>query len=504
MKRILAYTLFCLLPLVFTGCYKDKGNYSYADLPAFSVDTAGFQMNYLKLQLDELTIDPPLAYSGEPGDLLYSWKIYTNGDAPGTSRDRPVEEISTAKVLTYIINQKPGIYTLEFVATNRITQEKAMERFKLTVTNALSEGWMILHEKEGVSDIDFLMTPELLPALAGDELVRNIYSELNNGQKIIGNPLQVVNCKMKRTATRTDNLVYVVTDNSLMRLSGDDFTLLQENESLFFLPPAVFKPQRYTVPAGFYAFYEMLINDGGLHQILTGYGDNNGQFSSRVTGDYVASPYVPQNPPSLTAAIYDEKKGRFLSLGFVASEVTPYPPAAGGTLFDLNTINKTLLYLEGGFNNNDYCVFKDRNGEDRYLYIVRFSQANAGTPAIGLYNMSGAVNIANATAYAIGNRGNVFYYAADNVIYFYDYSGSNTSRIEHQFPVGEKITSMKLFKKTGHTLNGKLLFVATYNEGSGEGKVYQFSVNEVNGVIDGATPKAFTGFGKIADMNLKQ
>lgn len=484
----------------FTGCYKDKGNYDYTELPDFRIDTTQLRLQYLVLQFEELDIEPPLIYSGDPSVLSYNWKIYTR-----QGQTRPVTDISSEKALRYTVSQTPGSYTIEYTVTNTVTGERAMERFELTVTNALSDGWMVLHEKGGVSDIDFLKTQELLPALQEDELIRDVYSSLNDGEKITSKAIQIVNSKMKRNATRTDNMVYVLTEESITRLSGDDFTKVQSNAGLFFLPPPVIKPQRYTVPAGTLAFYEVLINNGDLHEILTGYTDNNGQFSTRMSGDYIASPYVPMNPPILTTAIYDEKNGRFLSLGFVQTQLQPYREAVPGSLFDLNTINKKLLYLEGGFNNYDYCVFADREGGDaRYLYVIAFSRATAGTAAIGLYNMSGAQDIAQAACYAIGNRGNVFYYAAGSTIYFYDYSGSNASRIEHSFPSAEKITSMKLFKKTGHALNGKLLFVATFNETSGEGKLYQVPVNEVNGVVDAAGIKSFSGFGKIIDMNLKQ
>ena len=43
--------------------------------------------------------------------------------------------------------------------------------------------------------------------------------------------------------------------------------------------------------------------------------------------------------------------------------------------------------------------------------------------------------------------------------------------------------------------------MSTYNETTGEGKVYMYYVNPSNGTIDMTSEKVFDGFGKILDMD---
>ena len=54
---------------------------------------------------------------------------------------------------------------------------------------------------------------------------------------------------------------------------------------------------------------------------------------------------------------------------------------------------------------------------------------------------------------------------------------------------------------TSHPYNNKVLVLSTYNETTGEGKVYMYYVNPSNGTIDMASEKVFDGFGKILDMD---
>ncbi len=49
----------------------------------------------------------------------------------------------------------------------------------------------------------------------------------------------------------------------------------------------------------------------------------------------------------------------------------------------------------------------------------------------------------------------------------------------------------------------KILYVATYNEGTKIGSVYQMEVNVTNGAIVPGTEKKYTGFGKVKAMAWK-
>ena len=77
-------------------------------------------------------------------------------------------------------------------------------------------------------------------------------------------------------------------------------------------------------------------------------------------------------------------------------------------------------------------------------------------------------------------------------------------------PDGETVTCVRLQKYQGTGLMVKvpvndceILYIATYNESTGNGTVYQLKVNPSSGAVDKSSQKEFSGFGKIKDMGWK-
>lgn len=124
-----------------------------------------------------------------------------------------------------------------------------------------------------------------------------------------------------------------------------------------------------------------------------------------------------------------------------------------------------------------------------------------------MYSAANCPEIQNASHFAVGDLGPVFYYATDRDIYQYDYTGSNTGKKVYSLANSEeRITGMKIFKPCvdrfikSHPYNNKILIISTYNESSKEGKVYMYYINVSNGAIDTSSEKTFSGFGQILDM----
>ena len=115
------------------------------------------------------------------------------------------------------------------------------------------------------------------------------------------------------------------------------------------------------------------------------------------------------------------------------------------------------------------------------------------------------------TSVTAGYKGEIFYYAAGNGVYLYDYKVSNASGDPvWEAPDGETVTCVRLQKYQGTGLMVKvpvndceILYIATYNESTGNGTVYQLKVNPSSGVVDKSSQKEFSGFGKIKDMGWK-
>ncbi len=162
-------------------------------------------------------------------------------------------------------------------------------------------------------------------------------------------------------------------------------------------------------------------------------------------------------------------------------------------------------------------------GEDSAEYFVRGLQT---------FDMSGCTDFANATCYtnAMNVNGwtrtgfpnnlavNEFYYAVDNKVYCVQLApgeGTNMpteSNVRFTVPAAETITHMDFHKRPNGQVTwddgsygsaNNLLTIVTYNEGTGEGKVYAVPRKHAGtGEMAAATPtgedvKVYGGFGRI-------
>lgn len=65
MKKIITIGFLCwgIITLLW-GCYDDKGNYDYHDLPFLEIDTVGIKNERSQEQMSVLKIEPDIRYDG--------------------------------------------------------------------------------------------------------------------------------------------------------------------------------------------------------------------------------------------------------------------------------------------------------------------------------------------------------------------------------------------------------------------------------------------------------
>ena len=172
--------------------------------------------------------------------------------------------------------------------------------------------------------------------------------------------------------------------------------------------------------------------------------------------------------------------------------------------------------MDSGFDNLTLALCEDNTGQ-RYLLECNFN--NLTQVARGKYRFSGYKGADQAGCFSVGNKGKVFMYADDKKVYAFDYA-SQTIATHEQWEVEddmEVITCMKLFRgnplavaagpypynpNTSYMLDmeSKLVFIATYNESTGEGFVYRCNIDETTGEIDKSTQVRYRGLGKVKSM----
>ncbi|WEK37025.1 MAG: PKD-like family lipoprotein [Candidatus Pseudobacter hemicellulosilyticus] len=497
MKRIsyICYSLSLLVLLA--SCLKDKGNYSYTTVPALYVDTVGKQTRFEVYQSqDKLHIEPAVVYEGDVSQLTHLWRLYAANNAFDT--------LSKRAVVDTVITRPPGTYTVEYEATDR-TGLKALMQYTVVVTSATPSGWMVAYENaEGNTDVD-LIRSALFMTGSPDVVLRNIYSG-RNGAALPGKPVSVLYV--------TTGLGYLFTNTTGVKVQNTDFAFAQNFSQIFLLnnPPAVVKPEAFWLGS----FNQgILVNNGDV------YWASENSLIGKVTVDakgYRAAPFVYQQYAK-QGGFYDQLNRRFIIIEQQTSQATTFTNASGSARFNLNNIGKELLFIERGFGQNDnpvdpykYAIFRDPDGAGRYLYVINF-QAPA-SPDVAAIDISSAPDIQDARFYAVGNLGPAAFYGTSSKVYNYQVNSAGNSIttpvVGFTAPAGEEITCMKLFK--GHGTFGvgaptandsKFMYVATWNEGQQQGKVYLLSANITSGEL-GATPLAtWIVGGKVGDMSYK-
>lgn len=500
MKKVI-YIIIPLL-IILASCYDDKGNYDYTNLPDIAIK-AKDTVNITQLHTLKLSADVNLNGDTE-ADYEFSWRIWSN-NIGGVNQQKV---IGNTRNLVYEVTDTPGTYTLVLTVRNKITDVKTYKQIHLVVSGSITEGIMVLQEKDGKSDFDLIMSPYFSNRVSTDEILHNCY-ETVNGESLTGRGVKIGSF----FALGRYQEVIVLTDKDGVRLSAVSMQKTYDISTLMY-DMSSWKPEnyiswRYYSSPCTYAF-DGIISDGRIYERAATPSSSFPIYTEPILKDgmtYKASPYVPQWYPvwRYQGIIYDEENGRFLSFDGNTWILKELPVATEEQPFNWGNMHATLRYMETGYNNYEYGLFEDWITHKLTLCVFNFMT----TPNIGVgkYMADNCPELQDARYYAVGSLGPIFLYATDRNIYRYDYNGTNTGeKIYTLIDPNEKITGMKIFKPcidvfiTSHPYNNKVLILSTYNVNKKEGKIYMYYINEVNGMIDIASEKVFEGFGEILDM----
>jgi hypothetical protein len=515
MKKIITCCMVMALgALSFMACHEDKGNYDYSDLVAFYVEQEEIPLDVTISQFQTLNLPSRLIYGGDKNNLEYLWAVVgeKREGLLGLDYSVIIDTLATTENLAAPVPTTPGSYTLAFAATERESRRSTLQVYNLTVESsaAIGAGLLVLYEKDGVADCDLIKTKSLVGSLQKDTVLRALYSRANPDHPLAGKPLQVgVNIVTSLFGNRFG--FYLWTDADGVELSLTDMSVTRHFEELFFVAPGTAKPQGY---CSVNANTESVINDGQYHflsvlALLLGIEPD--PLLASAPGDYYAAPYV-LHPTTNTMVIYDQAGMRFCS----TVEVVPISSTASGNAFDFGNVGKQLVYMEAGFGaGRSLAVFKNpvEDGK-RYLYHMNLSAAAAsGYVANAAYDVSAWPGIASAELFAFSTRGPIGFYATGNHVYRCTYDPNNfavpptAEEAWPYIPAGETVTALQLVKYAGVSVPSsaldRFLLIATYNETSGEGKIYMVEIDVVNGAC-AATPTAvYDNFGKVVHTVFK-
>lgn len=222
MKIIFKFGFLAAIATGFFAC--DKKDNDLQLQPVNSI-TIGIDTNaYSVLLPDSLKVNVRISETipSEAG-IKYEWVMYPNTSAPLTRRT-----LDTTQNLAVRLIEDPGSYVLMLYARDRKTNIEFQQRFLVNVLTAYSEGWVVLEEKGGQSDLSMIMP--------NDVVLRNAYSINNNGAKL---PAGSKRIPVIRT-NRNDQKIFVLSPNALTQANFSNFRKIASEADLFWQAPSPF------------------------------------------------------------------------------------------------------------------------------------------------------------------------------------------------------------------------------------------------------------------------
>lgn len=509
-----------------TSCYDDKGNYDYITLDEVTIDTTGCNIPsaWSVQRYDRITFEPTIYYNGERvndnenAPLDYLWTLYSYATVAGSS-DYVTDTLGTSPRIDAEITSLAGGYVLQLTVTQRETGVEEYFSMQCQVEESITAGWMLLYEcadAPGMSDVGLVVNTLVKKNItaAQEREFWDLY-RASNQEHLQGTPIRILRPIISLTSG-TDP-VTCLTTKDLVNVNDATFQKTADFEDFFYTVPEV-KNTIWIGTSGRVMNKQFLINDNKIHTVsyVTYVGGGN-YMGDAMSADYGELASWGSDVPTLSdAVVYDQTNGRFYHIVQYTSDIVPFAAQSETARFDVNDVGATLVTGDWGRGDGgvqlayDYLLMA--NGNNRYLAIANFN-GNAADTNVGLgwYDITSSPGIQDATTIASAFNGEYVLYGSGNKVYNLQYNSSPIATEAWTAPSAEEeVTCIRLqkyyymsFMMAGILPNpNTVVHIATWNESTREGKLYQLTVNPATGEISGE-PRIYTVPGKVGDMSWK-
>lgn len=536
--RQMTLPLSLALAVTCASCYEDKGNYDYKTLEEVGIDTTGvgMQNEYAIMRFDTLELSPRVFFQGqevlhpEQAPLDYLWTIYSATTGAGSST--VIDTLGHERQLKAPITRTGGNYLVQLVVTNRNDGVKQFFRVPVAVSEVFDGGWMVFYERAdnpGYSDVALIFNPWTKLNVNYNRHYVNLY-ETTNGELLQGHPIRCMDIAVSLASG--NNYVGLCTDYTLVGVSENGIQKALEFNDFFHQAPANMKPTWYGehgsgVMSG--QSSEVLINDNRIYTNTYSFSATEGRntrfgvpkFDAGIGTLAAWNAEVPQTL-YYGIVVYDQTYHCFRYAGYNSAQLEQFAlQDLNVAAFDINNTGMTLLMADWGKGTSqgvalrpyDYLIM-EKDGE-RYLALTNFSSS---TPAdnnigVGLYPMKDLCpGINQATTMASSHVGNFIYYGAGSTLYNFAYDSTLPATEAWTAPsADEQITCVRIMKYYHGTIYGygmvpradNLVHIATWNEKTQQGHLYQYLINPASGILDISRSYDYAIPGKVKDMAWK-
>jgi hypothetical protein len=434
MRKILTAITLAIL-LVMAGCYKDKGNYEY-NVPEEPLVT-NLDTVYKVLVGDSLIVSPTITFHNK--NLLgYEWKIAVPELNSELYYKGP--EIRT------IFGLSASRYNARLTITDSSNEMKYFYSFIVEGNTDFSKGTTILSLEGGQSQLSFIKPDGSVKA--------RLYEALQNGEKLAGNPQQVIAIRDQTNAP------YDVT--SYWILGSDSVNTGVQIDANTFKKKKYYKENFFDIPAVAQAGVFECSNSGTLMGVCNRklyVGTNQtwnqsstyGMFGLPAQGDYKLFEQAIFNQVSPYFLGYEKDRKQivaFTNYGSAAYIGTGYQ-VDNTTAFDPVNVGLDMICFTQVNGSNCFAFAKAQDGT---LYELKFGAAYTGaiklTPEYKrIFAQPSLITI--DTKWTV-SPAEIFYFSSGDKIYRYNPLNQEIKPLTTDF--GQRKVTMVKLTDNGNTL----------------------------------------------------
>lgn len=519
MKHIQYYITILLTAIgLFATCDNDLGNYNYKTLDQLHI--SGIDSTLTALSLDNLNLSPTITGTTfNSADYTYQWIVISDDE------DKTVTELSDSMNLNYKVTLPSGNYYLYFKATNKQTGVFQQQKYKLTVFNATSKGWILLCSDNGRTQLDML-----------SDVTGKTYRDIltgNTGMPELKGPRRIQ--QLNSAQTESNSPFYLLTDEGATRLGKESFEWKPAYAMKYEMAQGI-SPIPYSITA---SGQDKMFVSGTQAYCCSVLGGTIGLYGNPVNKDFDVAPEIGANISATMYGevflLYDTTNKRFVcyapilsssdygyqnplheinEMGSLADDMTGNKgQGQTGNAFDTFPTGYDYYYME----NTKYDPGNAKmgmtyvilgKGNSRYVYgiqlgdLLLYSDATFVIGKAYYGDISACTDITKVTnkLYAFSSLRNCMYYAVGNTVYKVDLS-EHPLKAERQFSLpGETITRLKfnLYTQDDNLSKSYDLIVASKNNREGILRIYNGL--ESQGDFKNTIPEVHKGFPEIVDM----
>jgi hypothetical protein len=513
MKKINYLIAIMVLFTFLQGCYKDKGNYDYKALGTVTIDTTvtGFQSEFALYRYDTLKINPAVHINGtlvsdekQVADKFdFTWSVF-QGTVGSTLSTR--DTLAHTMNLNVPITKPEGIWIVLLTVKELSTRVETYLRFNVKVSEALSDGWVVLYERDGKTDAGLIVDDRSKKNIVKFRLFLDLVKSAN-GVSLDGKPIGLVHS----VAPINSGEVLVASERDMVAVDKASFGKVFLFDNLFWTPPAA---KSLKALVGNFQRKEMVINNNRVHSVNF---SSSGTYRTNKLGPAMNGSYGELENwaasfygANYDAVVYDKTNKKFMYVPLNGTAVIDYPAQLATAQFNPASVGLDMKASDWGLTNYEYSIMSGT--DSTYLLISNFAAALPTGVALRKINMSKPLNpgLATVTTMATASVGQYLLYGSGSNVYLFKYNSGVAAELAWSAPEGDVVTCVRLqkfyypaFSASLMPLANQVVYIATWNEAAKTGKVYSYTIDPSSGAISKASERVTEGYGKVKDMSYK-